>query len=170
MRNVRYVGIDPSLSGTGLVILDESANVVLAESFEAGKESDPSRFIKLSEKIRNHLNPTTDKVLIEGFSYGSRGAGVSKMYGIGWMFRIMLEQEKFKWGEVAPTIVKKFGSGKGSAKKEDLILPVYKKWGFESNNNDITDAYIIARMMWSMYNHENLLCYEKESLKGIEEV
>lgn len=167
---MNFVGIDPSLASTGIVKLDENANVIEAISLKAGKEDDPLRFMKLTKRIRKHLVPSTDRVLIEGFSFGSRGKSTSVMYGIGWCIRMMLEEEHFKWQEAAPTTVKKFGSGKGNAKKEDLVLPVYKKWGFESSSNDITDAYILARMGWSMYNPEGLLEYEKEVLKKIKKV
>src|SRR5690606_34846410 len=133
-------------------------------------EDDPLRFMKLAKRLRKHLNPATDRVLIEGFSFGSKGKSVSIMYGVGWCFRMMLENEEFKWQEVPPTSVKKFASNKGNAKKEELVLPVYKKWGFESDVNDIVDAYIMARMAWSMYNPEGLLEYEKEVLKKIKKV
>lgn len=169
-KECRYVGIDPSLSGTGLVILGEQGNVIEATSLKAGKEDDPLRFMKIAKRIKNHLNSYTDRVVIEGFSLHSRGAGVSSMYGIGWIIRNMLEESHFKWTEAPPTSVKKFGSGKGNAKKEDLVLPVYKKWGFEGASNDITDAFIMAKMAWSMYNQDNLLEYEKEVLKKIKRV
>lgn len=152
------------------MILDESANVIEAVSLKGGKEDDPLRFMKLTGRIEKLLNPATDKVLIEGFSFGSRGRSVSTMYGLGWCIRIMLESNGFKWGEVAPTALKKFASNKGNAKKEDLVLPVYKKWGFESSSNDITDGYVLARMLWSIYNPEGLLEYEKEVLTKIRKV
>jgi crossover junction endodeoxyribonuclease RuvC len=167
---VRYVGIDPSLSGTGLVILDETGDIIEAVSLKAGKEDDPLRFMKLTERIMKYLNPATDKVLIEGFSFGSRGKGVSTMYGIGWCIRIYMQMSSISWQEVAPTALKKFASNKGNAKKEDLVLPVYKKWGFESSSNDITDGFVMAKMAWSMYNPENLLTYEKEVLSKIKKV
>lgn len=170
MRDIRFVGIDPSLSGTGLVVLDEEGQVVEAVSLKAGKEDDPLRFMKLAKRIRKHLNPATDRVIIEGFSFGSRGAGVSKMYGIGWTIRILLEEEVFHWTEVAPTALKKFASNKGNAKKEDLVLPVYKKWGFETDSNDILDAYVLAKIAYSMYNHDGLLVYEQEVLKKIKKI
>lgn len=166
----RYVGIDPSITSTGLVVLDENANVIEAVSLKAGKEEDPLRFMKLTRRLRKHLIPSSDRVLIEGFSFGSRGKSVSTMYGVGWCFRMMLENEMFNWQEAPPTSVKKFGSNKGNAKKEELVLPVYKKWGFESDVNDIVDAYIMARMAWSMYNTNDLLAYEKEVLKKIKKV
>lgn len=167
---MRFIGIDPSISGTGLVILNEDGEVVEAISLRAGDEDDPLRFMKLTKRLRKHLNPATDRVLVEGFSFGSRGRSVSTMYGLGWTIRILLEGEKFHWGEAAPTALKKFACNKGNAKKEDLILPVYKKWGFESDSNDIVDAYVLARMVYSMYNHDGLLSYEKEVLSKIKKV
>lgn len=169
-QEMRFVGIDPSTAGTGLVVLSEDGKVIDSVSLKAGKEDDPLRFMKLTKRIRKHLNPATDRVLIEGFAYGAKGKGVSVLYGLGWCIRIMLTEEVFKWEEVAPTALKKFASGKGNAKKEDLVLPVYKKWGFESSSNDITDAFVLAKIGWSMYNHGDLLEYEKEVLKKLKRV
>lgn len=170
MSDIRFVGIDPSLKSTGVVILDEAGKVVEQFAIKAGTEEDPQRFMKVAMRIRKHLDPSTDKVVIEAFSFGSKGAGVSKMYGIGWTIRIMLEEQGFKWGEVAPTALKKFATGKGQAKKEDLVLPVYKKWGFESTINDITDAFVLSRIGFSMYNHDGLLAYEQEVLKKLKKI
>lgn len=169
-KEYRYVGIDPSLSGTGLVILDEQANVVKELEFKAGTEDDPERFMKLVKKVRKHLNPATDRILIEGFSLGSKGAGVSKMFGLGWTFRILFTEEVFKWQEVPPTSLKKFASNKGNAKKEDLVLPLYKKWNYEHPSDNVRDAYVLSRIAWSMYNPDGLAGYEKEVLKKIKKV
>lgn len=170
MEDIRFVGIDPSLKSTGVVILDEKGKVVEQFALPIGTEEEPQKYMRIAKQIRKHLDPSTDKVLIEAFSFGSKGAGVSKMYGIGWTIRIMLVEQGFKWGEVAPTALKKFASGKGQAKKEDMILPVYKKWGFESTVNDITDAFVLSRVAFSMYNHDGLLAYEKEVLKKLKKI
>lgn len=167
---MRFVGVDPSISGSGLVILDEPGEVVKSVSLKGDKLDDPLRFMKLTEKVLKYLDPATDKILIEGFSFGSRGKSVSVMFGLGWCMRIYFEQLGFQWQEVPPTSLKKFASNKGNAKKEHLVLPVFKKWGFESDSNDIIDAFVLAKMAWSMYNPENLLEYEKEVLRKIKKV
>lgn len=167
---MNFVGIDPSLSGCGIVKLDQNSNIVEEVELKAGKQDDPERFMEMWKRVRKYLNPTTDKILIEGFSYGSSGAGVSKLYGLGWLFRIRMVEECFAWQEVPPTSLKKFACNNGRAKKDALVLPIYKKWEYENSSDNIRDAYVLARMAWSMYNHDNLLSYEKEVLKKIKKV
>lgn len=171
-ENMRFAGIDPSTSGTGLVILDHEGNVIEAVSLKAIKnnDDDPKRFRDLANRIRKHLNPSTDRVLIEGFSYGSKGQGVSVMYGVGWLIRDMLNEHGFKWLEIPPTTLKKFISGKGNAAKPALVKPSKDKWEFESESNDIIDANGLARIGFSMYNHDGLLKYEQEVLRGIKKI
>lgn len=48
---------------------------------------------------------------------------------------------------VTPGEVKKFVTGKGNAKKELIIKEVYKRYGFDTDINDIADAYAIARYL-----------------------
>ena len=43
-----------------------------------------------------------------------------------------------------PTILKKFITGKGNAKKEDIKLALYKKYQKEFKNSDEADAYALT--------------------------
>lgn len=170
--DMRFVGIDPSTAGTGLVILSHEGEVIEAVSLKAIKsnDDDPKRFRDLANRLRKHLNPSTDRVLIEGFSFGSKGQGVSVMYGVGWLIRDMLNEHGFKWSEIPPKTLKKFISNNGNAKKPDLIQPTKDKWGFESKSNDIVDAYGLSRIAYSMYNHEGLLKYEQDVLRKLKKI
>lgn len=47
---------------------------------------------------------------------------------------------------VIPQHVKKFATSKGNAKKDDMKLAVYKKWGVEVSDENMADAYSMARM------------------------
>ena len=47
--------------------------------------------------------------------------------------------------EVAPTSLKKFVTGKGNAKKDLMLLSVYKRWGFDTTNDNKADAYGLAQ-------------------------
>lgn len=46
--------------------------------------------------------------------------------------------------EAPATTLKKFVA-KGGAKKDEVRLEVYKKWGFEHASNDAVDAYLAAQ-------------------------
>lgn len=164
-ENIRFVGIDPSTK-TGFVILDSEGEVVLAEEFQSKSSTDPLRMIDITKQIKAELRPM-DRIAIEGFAYGAKGRAVGLQYGLGWLIRAMMYIEKFSYTEVTPSQLKKFASNRGNAKKEDLVLPIYKKWGFEHSSDNVRDAYVLAKMAYSMYNHEGLAKYEQDVLKKI---
>lgn len=47
---------------------------------------------------------------------------------------------------VAPTSLKKFVTGNGGAKKSDVKLHVYKRWGAEFSDDNKADSYGLARI------------------------
>lgn len=141
---MRYVGIDPATK-TGLVILDEQANVLFAEDVSGDGNKDPHRVGTLVDKVMKQLQPR-DKICIEGFSYGSQGQGVSFQYGLGYMLRDRIYRLKYYVDIIAPAAVKKFATGKGNTKKDEMVMPIFRKWGFEHKSDNVRDAYVLARI------------------------
>jgi crossover junction endodeoxyribonuclease RuvC len=162
---MRYVGIDPS-SKTGLVIIDKQGNIINTQDVTTKEKEDPQRFSDIAEKIIDELEPN-DLIAIEGFSYGSKGKGVSFQYGLGWIIRHLLLERGYRYTEVPPTSVKKFATGKGNTKKDEMVLPIYKKWGFEHNSDNVRDAFVLAQMVKGIYDSSNLTEYQKEALKKV---
>jgi crossover junction endodeoxyribonuclease RuvC len=162
---MRYVGIDPS-SKTGLVIIDKQGNIINTQDVTTKVKEDPQRFSDIAEKIIDELQPN-DLIAIEGFSYGSKGKGVSFQYGLGWIIRHLLLERGYEYTEVPPTSVKKFATGKGNTKKDEMVLPIYKKWGFEHTSDNVRDAFVLAQMAKGIYDSSNLTEYQKEALKKV---
>jgi crossover junction endodeoxyribonuclease RuvC len=162
---MRYVGIDPS-SKTGLVIIDKQGNIINTQDVTTKEKEDPQRFSDIAEKIIDELQPN-DLIAIEGFSYGSKGKGVSFQYGLGWIIRHLLLERGYEYTEVPPTSVKKFATGKGNTKKDEMVLPIYKKWGFEHTSDNVRDAFVLAQMVKGIYDSSNLTEYQKEALKKV---
>jgi len=48
--------------------------------------------------------------------------------------------------KIAPMTLKKFAAGKGNAKKQEMLLQIYKRWGAEFNDDNAADAYALARL------------------------
>ncbi|WP_341323462.1 hypothetical protein NSQ62_08285 [Solibacillus sp. FSL H8-0523] len=126
--------------------------------------------MEMTARIISYLDSATDKVLVEGFAYGARGRGVGFQYGAGWIVREALVLNSIPYLDVPPSVVKKFATNNGQAKKEAMILPIFKKWKFEHESDDVRDAYVLARIGYSMYFQDNLLEYEKEVLKKIKKI
>lgn len=161
---MRYVGIDPSTK-TGLFIIASNVNLVECELTSKSKQ-DPHRFMDIAQRIRKSLH-ADDVICIEGFSYGSRGKGVSTQYGLGWIIRAELIYHGYTYHEVAPSAVKKFATGKGNAKKDNMVIPIYKKWGFEHDSDNVRDAYVLAKIAEAIHKREGLTAYQEEVIKKL---
>lgn len=143
-----YVGIDPSFNGTGVVLLDKNGNIVEQKLIKSNpKQSPEERLID----IRNQLSfiPVINNlktVYFEGPSYGSNGQFILQMGALHFIIRILLFENKVDYKIITPGALKKFVTGIGNAKKELMLLKVYKKWGVEFESHDLCDAYSLSRM------------------------
>ena len=116
---MRFVGIDLSTK-TGLVILDESGQVQTAKEITSKVKKDPERMIDLTEQLLEHLEDD-DVIAIEGFSYGSRGRGMSFQFGYGYAVRIAMWTANKPYLIVTPSQLKKYATGKGNSSKDNKI-------------------------------------------------
>lgn len=48
--------------------------------------------------------------------------------------------------KVPPMTLKKYASGKGNSKKQEMLMQIYKRWGMEFNDDNAADAYALARL------------------------
>lgn len=164
---MRYVGIDPSTK-LGFVALNEDGSVDEATEIQTDIKDDPQRFIQLANKVLGRLKKN-DSVAIEGFSYGSKGRGVSIQYGIGWEIRSELVKREFTYQVVPPSSLKKFATGKGNCSKDALVLPIFKRWGFEHDSDNVRDAFVLAKIGQALSENIELTKYQKEALKKVTE-
>lgn len=162
---MRYVGIDPSTK-CGLVIIDDDGIIIEQKEIKPNVQDDPQRFMDIARQIINTLH-YHDVICIEGFSYGSKGAGVSIQYGIGWLIRSELIRNGYQYYEVAPSGVKKFATGKGNVNKDNMVLPIFKKWGFEHKSDNVRDAYVMAQIAKALDGKEELTEYQKEVIEKV---
>lgn len=145
---MRFVGIDPSTK-TGFVALDEDGQVLRAKELTGIGHVDPLRMMTLIDEVIDHIKKD-DFICIEGFGFASQQA--IQLGGIGWGIRIALARRKMKWYEVAPGQLKKFGSGKGNTKKDDLAVEIYKRWQFQHSSDNVRDAYVLAKLAQAIWD------------------
>ncbi|KQL20477.1 hypothetical protein [Cytobacillus solani] len=160
---MRFVGIDPSTK-TGLVIIDKSE--IWSKEITTTIENDPERFMDITKQVISPICES-DVICIEGFSYGSKGAGVSTQYGIGWLIRAELIRNGYSYYEVSPSSLKKFATGKGNAAKDAMVLPIYKHWGFDHPSDNVRDAFVLAKMAQGLKGLSTLTKYQIEALEKV---
>ena len=59
----------------------------------------------------------------------------------------LYERDKIFPLQVSPMTLKKFASGKGNSKKQEMLLQMYKRWGIEFNDDNAADSYALARLI-----------------------
>ncbi|MCM3208519.1 hypothetical protein [Paenibacillus illinoisensis] len=160
-------GIDPS-TNTGIVGLDEQGNVIeqVELVLDKGIDATPKEIWDYASKIVG-LIPEASVIAIEAFSFGSKGQAVSTQYGIGFAIRFQLLHKGFKIHEPTPTQVKKFATGKGAVDKANMVLPIFKKWSFEHESDNVRDAFVLAQIARSVQSGITNTKYEEEVLKAI---
>ena len=84
-----------------------------------------------------------DIIFIEDYGFSFKGTAIT-LVEIGTMIRYNLWVNDFNYEVVTPTSLKKFVTGKGNSPKDLIIKEVYKRWNFDTNDNDIADAFSMA--------------------------
>ena len=179
---MRFIGVDPSVTGFASIILDENNNVLQEITLKGKKDTpDPQRLSELAEEFLKHVEEG-DTLFIEGFAFGSSGRGVSKAYGIGWLLRDRLLQKGCSYLDIPPTRLKKYASDNGRAAKDEIVESVETIFGYEvpsrtsransPKNDDIADAYTLARMARDYYcnyygTKVDVLPFQKKILRDI---
>ena len=145
-----YVGIDPSLGGCGVVVLDTTGKVLTSATIKSKPAQDPVGRIKRYKTIANQVAAVcapskSSCVRIEGYSFASQGRAVTGLAEL----RAILLDTLMAYGvsdieEVPPSSLKSFFTGSGKAAKEDMLAAA-KEHGFEcGKDHNQADAYALA--------------------------
>lgn len=146
------LGLDLSLVETGLVKLYPSDNhnylfsLIKTEAHQFNSEFERICFIlhQISEHTLHPLMP--DLVVIEGLSFGSKNTrSLTSLAKLHFAIENHLVIYNIRYEFVPPSTLKKHITGKGNAKKEVMLLKIYKKYGIEFSNHNIADAYALAK-------------------------
>ena len=151
-RDPMFVGVDPSINATGIIVLDEGANIIEQKLFSVKDEMFEKSLLKYEKEIGfipNILN--LQAVYLEGPAYQATGRVILQMGALHYMTRLFLHKKGKNYKIIAPGTLKKFVTGTGRAKKDLMLLKVYKKWGVEFDDHNLSDAYGLARMALEEY-------------------
>ena len=156
MNDPIFVGMDPSYNGFAIIVIDKDANIIEQKLFKSSNKLEPEdRIIELEKEFKFIANiRQLKKLYIEGPSYASKGAFVLQMGALHFYIRIFFRKKDINYNVITPGTIKKFITGKGTAKKDLMLLKVYKKFGIEFENDNLCDAYSLARLALEDYNNE----------------
>lgn len=123
--------------------------------------TDQERFENIASWVINIVAPldkATTHIMIEDYSFGSKGRVFHIAENCGIM-KYLLYKNGYKFHTVAPTVIKKFATGKGNATKDSMYEAYLKETGLDlikiltpncklgSPITDIVDAWYLAKYM-----------------------
>lgn len=140
-----YLGIDQSYTGFATTLLSVSGAYEVRCRALKGEGTD--RLHDAASIIYGILDSRTlTAVGLEGYSFGS--ANRAHMAGeLGGVIRYVLTDVGMDPLVIPPTVVKMYATGKGNAKKNEVLLGVYKNWGIEFSDDNEADSFVIAKIV-----------------------
>lgn len=127
---------------------------------------------KIMDTIEDHPVddcPNSTLVILEDFSFASKGASLFQIAGLGYLVRYRLWRQGIDFILVPPTVLKKFVTGAGNSDKSIMLKEIYKRWGTDINDDNIGDAYGLMRIGQAILGwDEDLTQFQKDALKQLE--
>jgi crossover junction endodeoxyribonuclease RuvC len=132
----RILALDLSLTHTGVCSDGETSCISTA-----GLRG----VVRLDHIVRQvqSLARGVDVVVLEGYSYGSRGRSVFDIGELGGGVRLLLHRLDIPFVEVPPSTLKKYATGQGNAGKDAMIAEAVRRFGFPGHSNDEADAWLL---------------------------
>jgi crossover junction endodeoxyribonuclease RuvC len=168
----RILGLDLSLTGTGWSLWGSEYNhdegLINTDKLEGLDRMD--HILKDIQNLIDIKNKPAGEILVilEDFSFASKGSSVFQIAGLGHIIRHWLWTQSIDFILIPPTVLKKFVTGAGNSDKSVMLKEVYKRWGYDTNDDNIGDAYSLGRMGRAMLEWDTeLVGFQKDALKQL---
>lgn len=172
------VGIDASLTNFGLSVLDPTTLRHATMLFKpVGKGA--ARLDEIYSFVSNSISYIDklwgiEHITLENYAMGIRGGRTFSIGEGGGAVKLALIHELGAKNKTAyptlvtPGAVKKFATSRGDAKKNEMLLAVYRKWGVEFSSDDQADAFTLARVAAAVACGETEFEYEAAVVAQLE--
>lgn len=150
------IGIDPSLTSTGIAHVRDGQIVLIGHVGSKGKADDTlgMRWARLNllgaQVMAQAAAAQPDLAVIEGPSMASKFGHPHDRSGLWWQLVSRLMGAGIKVVEVPPSNRMKYATGKGNAAKDAVLTDVVRRYQAQTTHaiakNDQADALVLAAM------------------------
>ena len=147
-----FVGLDFSLTSTGLVHLDAEGNLLTNTTIKtkAKDGTTAKRLNMITKKFREILEHETPKVVaFESVNVATHISSINALSQVSGAFFQVLED----YSDFTPYVLscnvstlKKAATNDKSATKSHMLMEVYIKWNQRMNTDDEADAFVCAKL------------------------
>lgn len=146
MSNV--AGFDMSLTGTGAIVLNEKAEVLLRHTIKT-QPSEPmrQRLVKIADVIVQIVTTYSAVGVVKEAPAFSAAHAVHAIGTVHGAVDYAMEKAAQPTAiAVSPSTLKKYATGRGIGEKSDVKMWVSSNWGEKFSDNNQCDAYVLARI------------------------
>lgn len=173
-----YIGLDASLTGYGVVIYFSDGQH-LAKLIKTAPDQDvyAYRLKHIKDELVTSLravneNYTVKAICMERPAYAASGAFTGGLVHAATALALLevFDGTTFvKPDLVATNTLKKFVTGNGAARGKGVMVKyVYKKWGYDTDDDNLADAYGLARLAAAITSDPSeLLAYERDCVTTV---
>ena len=164
-----YLGLDLSLTGSGLCLIDNNYQIIGEKKLSAPGLSGVGRLYFLEMEFNNIISAYINDLsciycCIENPAYRAEGRIIDIGEWLG-ICKLNLYKKGIPFIPVAPSQLKKYILGKGVGNKTLILLDIFKRYKIEIRDDDIGDAYVLARICKDFHNV--YILDNKDYLKGL---
>jgi crossover junction endodeoxyribonuclease RuvC len=163
---MNIIGLDLSLCDSGICIFNGNEYSTLSITSKPNEKlKDINEITQITKlkflRIINIFNDITDIIkinmpciiIMENYSYNSKNTqSITDLAELQGLLKYFLIKYKIDFFMVAPTTLKKFITGKGNSKKDEILKTVYKRWKLDINNHNQADAYGLVKYYQEVIN------------------
>jgi Holliday junction resolvasome RuvABC endonuclease subunit len=161
------VGIDPSLTATGVCWADGTTEVIKWPGREV------ERLVGVYGWVCDWFDSTLEAplVVLEGLSYGSKGSAVTGQAELGAVMRLALAHCCVDFVVVPPSVVKKYATGKGNANKDLVRDAARDRLGLAAGvTSDECDAAWLRQIGLALLGDPDVVPVPKLHLSALEKL
>jgi Holliday junction resolvasome RuvABC endonuclease subunit len=143
------IGIDQSLTGFAMCAVDVlDVNRYFIEVYKSpyfGVQRLDDIQTKLVDFIKQSARNSPYDIAMEGTVLASHSAlALGELAGL--VKLTLFQKYSITPLQIPPMTLKKYATGKGTSKKQEMLMQIYKRWGQEFNDDNAADAYALARI------------------------
>lgn len=141
----RVIGIDPSLTCTGIATADGCESIETKP--EQWQGNDLGRLLHIAHSIYIAAHDAdAELAVLEDVAFSRNTGKASDRAGLHWLIRNLLHQAGIPVAIVKPNTRAKYATGKGNAGKDTVLIEVVRRLPIQVLNNNEADAAVLLAM------------------------
>lgn len=166
---MRIVALDLSLTATGVADnFGGAQSARIPRTIRSGERRGVERLYYLQKAV-DEATASADLVVLEGYAF-ARPNQAHQLGELGGVIRLTLYVRKRRVLELAPSVVKKLASGKGNARKEEVLVEAVKRLHYLGADNNQADALWLLQAALQHYDLPGRVDLPKTHLEALEKV